>query len=170
MLFGVSNSYHLPSIQRDPTIYPFTCYFPQLLDSKIPLSISNSKMNLLRDWRRSGLFCPRSHTSRKWYLWDEVIEIQIEKYILKELSLKCPFPLWLICAKEAEHMWLPCLLWQDPVVSGSECPQWLHSGLFSEPGTQRGCPLSVGFPGHLSVTFILPVDLRNYIRMEDLSP
>lgn len=87
-IFGGSASHHSFSVWRDPVVGPLTCSRPHLVDSKTPLSVSQSrKMNPLRGWKRSGLFCSQNHTSREWDLWDEVIEIQIE------IHCKGTFPL-----------------------------------------------------------------------------
>lgn len=78
-IFGGLTSHHPYSVWSDPMVDPVTCSRPHLVDSKTPLSVlQNRKMNPLRDWKRSGLFCSRNHTRREWDLWDEVIEIQIE--------------------------------------------------------------------------------------------
>lgn len=78
-VFGVSASHHPSAVWSDPAIRALTCSGPHLVDSKTPLSVLQwRKMNPLRDWKRSGLCCPRNHTRREWDLWDEVIEIQIE--------------------------------------------------------------------------------------------
>lgn len=78
-VFGVSASHHPSVVWSDPAISAVTCSCPHLVDSKTPLSVLQcGKMNPLRDWKRSGLCCPRNHTRREWNLWDEVIEIQIE--------------------------------------------------------------------------------------------
>lgn len=78
-IFGGSASHPPFSVWSDPVVGPLTCSCPHLVDSKTPLSVLQSqKMNPLRDWKRSGLCCPRNQTGREWDLWDEVIEIQIE--------------------------------------------------------------------------------------------
>lgn len=78
----------------------------------------------------------------RWGHW-----VQIES-ILRNLSLRFPFPLLLICvgeAEEVEFLWLPHHI---PTVWGSESSNLQHTGVLSEAGPQGSCPfyLPMQFP------------------------
>lgn len=129
--------------------------------------LMESKGNLLRDWKIWTVLL-----KGEWDLWDEVIEVQIEKYILRELFPQMPISFvidlcgggWgnLIPLPSPPHPY--CFrVWMFPVALYRQILwDWSSGGssLYS----------AMQFPEASLSDILTSSRFQNYIKMEDLSP
>lgn len=116
--------------------------------------LQSQKVNPLRDWKRSSLFCSRNHIRREWDLWDEVIEIHSKGTFSSNAYFLCD---WFGCGR-LRRLNFPAFPTTFLLYQVLKCSQSQHIGIFSELSSGAPSFQLYSFQRLLSVTFLLYMD------------